>query len=81
MAEIQSIEKPAQKPDRTEATFSFLGDHLEHTADTLQGLSDLLYHNQDKFENDPLIVGVQNILQAISDDLAETAGRLKGGAA
>jgi hypothetical protein len=44
-------------------------------------LSDLLYHNQDKFENDPLIVGIQNILQAISDDLAETAGKLKGGAA
>ncbi|MDM7994328.1 MAG: hypothetical protein QUT30_01450 [Acidobacteriota bacterium] len=81
MARIQSIAKPTPKPDRTEATFSFLGDHLERTADTLQGLSDLLYHNQDKFENDPLIVGVQNILQAIADDLAETAGKLKGGAA
>lgn len=80
MATQKSTSKPAlPEPTKTEVSFALLGDHLAHTSESLQGLADLLYHNQDRFKNDPLISGIENILTAISDDLADTAHRLKGG--
>lgn len=69
-----------QSASRTETAITLLGDRLGQSAETLQAISDLLYHYQDKFQSDPVIVGAQNIIQAISEDWAETASRLwKGG--
>lgn len=78
MAKIQSIAKPAAKPDRSEIAFQLCGQNISQIADHLQDLSNLLYENQDRFKNDPFILGALNLLEGYANDLQEAAKRLQG---
>jgi hypothetical protein len=73
MAVKKSTSKPAVKetPKREEIGFIYLAERLEKISSHIDDLSTLLEENQDRFNLDPMIHGVQRLLEFYASELAD----------
>jgi len=72
-------EKPENDSGRRKALDSLIAERLANISSHLGDLSDLLYENQDKFDEDCIISGVASLLSGFSIQLNDIASGMKGG--
>jgi hypothetical protein len=69
---------PNEPPQKDEQKFIFLAAALQKIASHIEDLSTLLYENQDRFNHDPLIQGVEGLLSCYASTLDDMANNLRG---
>jgi hypothetical protein len=72
---------PNEPPQKDERRFIFLADALQKIASHIEDLSTLLYENQDRFNHDPLIQGLEALLGSYASTLDDMANNFRGSAA